>query len=52
MVYLFRYLYDNEFDSADNWTDYNNVKDYLLKRNYTEDQIEVEFKRAMNDRNE
>jgi len=50
--FCFRYLYDSEYDSADDWTDYNNVKDYLLKRDYTEEQIEAEFKRAMNDRNE
>ena len=50
--FCFRYLYDNDTDSADDWTDYNNVKDYLLKRDYTEEQIEAEFKRAMNDRNE
>jgi hypothetical protein len=50
--FCFRYLYDNQTDSADDWTDYNNVKDYLLKRDYTEEQIEAEFKRAMNDRNE
>jgi hypothetical protein len=50
--FCFRYLYDNDTDSADDWTDYNNVKDYLLKRDYTEEQIEAEFKNAMNDRNE
>ena len=50
--FCFRYLYDNQFDSADDWTDYNNVKDYLLKRDYTEEQIEAEFKRAMEDRDE
>ncbi len=50
--FCFRYLYDSKYDSADDWTDYNNVKDYLLKRDYTEEQIEAEFKRAMNDRNE
>jgi hypothetical protein len=49
--FCFRYLYDNESDSADDWTDYNNVKDYLLKRGYTEEQIKEEFIRAMNDRN-
>ena len=48
---LFRYLYDNNTDSCDNWTDYNDIESYLLKRNYTEEQIEAEFKRAMNDRN-
>jgi hypothetical protein len=39
----------------DNWTDYNDIESYLLKRDYTEEQIKqsfAEFKRAMNDRNE
>ncbi len=49
--FCFRYLYDNEYDSADDWTDYNNVKDYLLKRGYNEEQIKEEFIKAMNDRN-
>ncbi len=48
--FCFRYLYDNEYDSADDWTDYNNVKDYLLKRGYNEEQIKEEFKKAMKDR--
>ena len=48
---LFKYLYDNDNDSADDWTDYNDVKRYLLKLNYTEEQIKEEFIRAMNDRN-
>jgi hypothetical protein len=47
---LFRYLYDNDNDSADDWTDYNDVKYYLLKINYNEEQIKEEFIRAMNDR--
>lgn len=42
--FCFKYLYDNEFDSADDWTDYNDVKEYLLKYNYTEKQIEDFFK--------
>ncbi len=49
--FCFKYLYDNENDSADDWTDYNDVKNYLLKRGYTEEQIHDEFKKAMNDRN-
>jgi hypothetical protein len=47
---LFRYLYDNDNDSKDDWTDYNDVKHYLLKRNYNEEQIKEEFIRAMDDR--
>ncbi len=50
--FCFRYLYDNDNDSADDWTDYNDVKHYLLKRNYNEEQIKEEFIRAMNDRND
>ena len=46
----FKYLYDNDTDSADDWTDYNDVKRYLLERNYTEEQISEEFKKAMDDR--
>jgi hypothetical protein len=47
---LFRYLYDNDTDSADDWTDYNDVERYLLKNGYTEEQIHEEFKKAMDDR--
>lgn len=38
--FCFKYLYDNDTDSADDWTDYNEIKEYLLKRNYTTEQIE------------
>ena len=48
--FCFKYLYDNDTDSADDWTDYNDVKRYLLKNGYTEEQITEEFKKAMNDR--
>ncbi len=41
--FCFKYLYDNDTDSSDNWTDYNDVKAYLLKRGYTEEQIKEEF---------
>jgi hypothetical protein len=49
--FCFRYLYDVDTDSADNWTDYNDVMRYLKKLNkYTEEFIEGEFQRAMKDR--
>jgi hypothetical protein len=48
--FCFKYLYDNDNDSKDDWTDYNDVKRYLLKNGYTEEQITEEFKKAMNDR--
>ena len=51
--FCFRYLYDNENDSADNWTDYNDVIRYLNKHGITNKEfIEHEFNRAMRDRNE
>ena len=49
--FCFRYLYDNNTDSKDDWTDYNQVKDYLFTRGYNEEQIKEEFNKAMNDRN-
>ena len=41
--FCFKYLYDNDTDSADDWTDYNDIKEYLLKRGYTEEQIKQSF---------
>lgn len=50
--FCFRYLYDTpEYDSADNWTDYNEIYQYFKKRNYDDKIIEGEFNRAINDRN-
>lgn len=50
--FCFRYLYDTpEYDSADDWTDYNEIYTYLKKRNYDDKLIEEEFDKAMNDRN-
>jgi hypothetical protein len=49
--FCFRYMYDNDTDSADNWTDYYDVLRYLKKTNtYTDEFIEQEFYRAMKDR--
>ena len=47
--FCFKYLYDNNTDSMDSWTDYNEVEDYLLKLNYTIEQIHEEFKKAIDD---
>jgi hypothetical protein len=49
--FCFKYLYDNTTDSADDWTDYNMIYSYLKERNYDDDIISFEFKRAMYDRN-
>jgi hypothetical protein len=49
--FCFRYPYDTpEYDSADDWTDYGQVYRYLKEKDYSEDLIESEFKRAINDK--
>jgi hypothetical protein len=48
--FCFRYLYDNDTDSADDWTDYTEIYNYLKIRNYDDEEIKREFDRAMNDR--
>lgn len=48
--FCFRYLYDNDTDSADDWTDYNTIYRYLKEKNYDNIFIEEEYNRAMKDR--
>ncbi len=49
--FCFYYLYDREeFDSADNWTSYDEVHNYLINKGYNKETIETEFTRAMTDR--
>ena len=50
--FCFRYLYDNQTDSADNWTDYYEILKYLEKQDkqYLKEDIDKEYQRAMNDR--
>jgi len=48
--FCFRYLYDNDTDSADNWTDFSEVYKYLLEREYSNEVIYKEYRRAMDDR--
>jgi hypothetical protein len=50
--FCFRYLYDNKTDSADNWTDYNDIITYLSKQDkkYSEEEIKYYFNQALNDR--
>jgi hypothetical protein len=49
--FCFRYLYDTpEYDSADDWTDYKEIEQYLLKRNHSITNIENAMIKAMNDR--
>ncbi len=31
-AFCFQYLYDNDTDSADNWTDFNDILQYFLKK--------------------
>ena len=50
--FCFYYLYDRpEYDSADNWTDYIDIYNYLIKRKYTADNIEKEYNKIMNNSN-
>jgi hypothetical protein len=50
--FCFRYLYDTqEYDSADNWTDYDDVIRYL-KNKYDPTFVQSEFSRAMKDRDD
>jgi hypothetical protein len=52
VYFCFRYLYDTEeYDSADNWTDYNDVIRYFGDK-YSEEFIKSEYKRAIKDRKE
>jgi hypothetical protein len=48
--FCFRYLYDNDTDSADDWTDYNQVHEYLKKRNYSEEEIRSAYNKATEDK--
>ena len=49
--FCFRYLYDNPNDSADDWTDYNDIIRYFNKyKKYSDAFINSEFERATNDR--
>ena len=41
--FCFKYLYDNDTDSADDWTDYTAIENYLLNRGYTKEQIKQSF---------
>ena len=50
--FCFRYLYDNDTDSADDWTDYNEIYKYLSDRKYEYNFIRSEYSRAMKDRDE
>ena len=49
--FCFYWLYDREeYDSADDWTDYTEVNSYLLDNNWTPEEIHKEFCRAIADR--
>ena len=49
--FCFYYLYDTpEYDSADDWTDFAEIEQYLKKRNFKQTEINNAYNRAMNDR--
>lgn len=50
--FCFRYLFDNKTDSADNWSDYNDIVNYLSKqeKQYTDEEIDFFYKKALCDR--
>ena len=48
--FCFRYLYDNDTDSADDWTDYNQIYEYLKQRNYSEEEILSAYNKATDDK--
>jgi hypothetical protein len=50
--FCFRYLYDNKTDSADNWTDYYEIINYLNKQDYkySKEHIDENYNKAMKDR--
>ena len=41
--FCFKYLYDSEYDSADDWTDYSQIEKYFIKRRVTREEIEDIF---------
>jgi hypothetical protein len=49
--FCFRYLYNNDTDSSDDWTDYHDVFKYLISNDHSPDFIHSEYIRAINDRN-
>lgn len=50
--FCFRYLYDNTTDSADNWTDYTDIIEYLKRTqpHIPQSEIDESYKKAMDDR--
>ncbi len=49
VYFCFRYLYDSDDDSADDWTDFNDILRYFNNK-YSNDYINSEYERAMKDR--
>lgn len=41
--FCFKYLYDNDTDSADDWTDYNTIYKYLKNKGFSDIEIEESF---------
>jgi hypothetical protein len=51
--FCFYYLFDNNTDNSDNWTSYNDIEYYFQQYNplITKDELEIIYKKAINDRN-
>ncbi len=49
-IIFIKYLYDNDTDSTDDWTDYTDIYNYLKRRNYDDETIKIEFNKEMDDR--
>jgi len=45
--FCFKYLYDSEFDSADDWTDYSEIESYFVKKGYSKEYIRDIFEKII-----
>ena len=45
--FCFKYLYDNDVDSEENKLDFNDISNYLKRNNYSNENINNEFKKLV-----